>query len=166
MKRDSRVSAAQALSKALPPPRRSPYQRAIPAPDGRSRHRLLVGPAGQHLGRCRDGDLLFPAQDRAHRADDLQDGGTATGRTCRQRSKPCSLNRMSEKPAAVQSAWNAGKSSQRSTANCAPFWNGRSDKPSQGCQNEKPAALATGLSVSMVAGARNYRYRHSLEIAV
>ncbi|WP_245429004.1 hypothetical protein [Phyllobacterium phragmitis] len=33
-------------------------------------------------------------------------------------------------------------------------------------KTKTPAALATGVSVSVVAGARNYRYRHSLEVSI
>ena len=49
------------------------YQRAVPAADGRSRHRLLDEPGGQRLGQRRDGELLLVAQDRADQGACLPD---------------------------------------------------------------------------------------------
>ena len=43
------------------------HQRAVPAADGRQRHRLLDEPLRQRLRQCGDGELLLLAQDRAHR---------------------------------------------------------------------------------------------------
>ena len=51
------------------------YERAVPAPDGRSRHHLLDEPVGQRLGQCCDGELLLVAENRADSPQGLQDEG-------------------------------------------------------------------------------------------
>ncbi|MET4391775.1 transposase InsO family protein [Bradyrhizobium sp. F1.4.3] len=47
------------------------HQRAVPAPDGRPRHRLQHEPLRQRLGQRGDGELLLLAQDRAYGQQDL-----------------------------------------------------------------------------------------------
>ena len=50
---------------ASPGPGQPRQQRAAPAPDGRSWHRLLHEPGRQRLGQPRGGELLLVAEDRA-----------------------------------------------------------------------------------------------------
>ena len=47
------------------------HQRAVPATDGRQRHRVQHEPIGQCLGQLGDGKLLLVAQDRAHGAQNI-----------------------------------------------------------------------------------------------
>jgi hypothetical protein len=56
---------------------------AIPAADDRSRRHLLNEPLGQRLGQCCHGELLLVAQNRADRAEDVQEQRRGQGRRVR-----------------------------------------------------------------------------------
>ena len=59
------------------------HQRAVPAADGRQRHRLQHEPVRQRLGQRGDGELLLVAEDRAHRAQNLSHQERGQGRCVR-----------------------------------------------------------------------------------
>ena len=64
-------------------PRQPIHQRAVPAADGRQRGHLLDEPVGQRLGQRGDGELLFLAEDRARRPQNLPHAQSCQGRGVR-----------------------------------------------------------------------------------